>query len=262
MTPLEPAREPGAPAGIVPLPGGVGVSQLRVYGTTAPDGLVGGTPHLHLCCTEGYVVQAGAGAVQTLTMGGFTTTPLRPGTVVWFTPGTIHRLVNHGGLEITVLMQNSGLPEAGDAVLTFPPSVLADPQRYAAAAALPRGGAADDAPPADGMPSATLAAAYARRDLAVLGFERLRAAAEAGDLGPLRDFHRAAARLVAPHLPRWRERFAAGALRAAQDTAAQLEALAAGRSDHLADAAVHGFAGPGERGRHGMCGLLDTYPIR
>ncbi|MEU7823247.1 cupin domain-containing protein [Catellatospora sp. NPDC049133] len=256
------STEPGTPAAIMPLPGGVGVSQLRVYDTTAPDGLVGGTPHLHLCCTEGYVVQAGAGAVQTLTMSGFRQTPLRPGTVVWFTPGTIHRLVNHGGLEITVLMQNSGLPEAGDAVLTFPPSVLADPERYAAAAALPRGGAPDDAPPADGTPGATLAAAYARRDLAVLGFEQLRAAADAGDLAPLHDFHRAAARLVAPHLPRWRERFAAGALRAAQDTAAQLDALAAGRSDHLADAAVHGFAAPGEQGRHGMCGLLDTYPIR
>ncbi|MDI1461110.1 cupin domain-containing protein [Catellatospora sp. KI3] len=253
---------PGSPAGLAPLPGGVGVSQLRVYGTTAPDGLVGGTPHLHLCCTEAYVVQAGTGAVQTLTMSGFEQTPLRPGTVLWFTPGTIHRLVNHGGLEITVLMQNSGLPEAGDAVLTFPPSVLADPQRYAAAAALPGGGAPDDAPPADGTPGATLAAAYARRDLAVLGFEQLRAAADAGDLGPLRDFHQAAARLVAPHLPRWRERFAAGALRAAQDTAAQLDALADGRPDHLADAAVHGFAAPGEQGRHGMCGLLNTYPIR
>ncbi|MEV0458245.1 cupin domain-containing protein [Catellatospora methionotrophica] len=255
------STEPGAP-GMVPLPGGVGVSQLRVYGTTAPDGLVGGTPHLHLCCTEAYVVQAGAGAVQTLTMSGFEHTELRPGTVVWFTPGTIHRLVNHGGLEITVLMQNSGLPEAGDAVLTFPPAVLADPQRYAAAATLPGGGAPDDAPPSDGAPSATLAAAYARRDLAVLGFERLRVAADAGDFGPLQDFHRAAARLVAPHLPRWRERFAAGALRAAQDTAAQLDALAAGRSEHLAAATVRGFAAPGEQGRHGMCGLLNTYPIR
>jgi mannose-6-phosphate isomerase-like protein (cupin superfamily) len=264
MTPMNTSTEPGATggAGVAPLPGGVGVSHLRVYGTTAPDGLVGGTPHLHLCCTEGYVVQAGTGAVQTLTMAGFRETPLRPGTVAWFTPGTIHRLVNHGGLEITVLMQNSGLPEAGDAVLTFPPSVLADPDRYAAAAALPAGGAPDHDPPADGTPGAVLAAAYARRDLAVLGFEQLRARAEAGDLGPLRDFHDAAARLVSPHLARWRERFAAGALRSAQDTARQLDALAAGRADHLAQAAVHSFDTPGEQGRHGMCGLLNTYPVR
>ncbi|WP_238434262.1 cupin domain-containing protein [Micromonospora tarensis] len=123
------------------LPGGIGLSRLRVYDTAAPDGVVGGTPHLHLCCTEGYVVTEGEGAVQTLTMAGFRETPLRPGTVVWFEPGTVHRLVNRGALAIVVLMQNSGLPEAGDAVLTFPPEVLADPVAYAEAAALPAGGA-------------------------------------------------------------------------------------------------------------------------
>lgn len=242
---------PEASPSAAPLPGGVGVSKLRVYGTTAPDGLVGGTPHLHLCCTEGYVVQAGAGEVHTLTMAGPRRTALHPGAVVWFTPGTIHRLVNHGGLEITVLMQNSGLPEAGDAVLTFPPDVLADRDRYAAAAALPAGGA----------PGGDLTAAYARRDLAVLGFERLSARASEGDLQPLRDFHAAAALLVAPHLARWRQRFADGALRAAQDTARQLDALAAGNSAHLAEAAVYGFEAPHEQGRQGMCGLLNTYPL-
>ncbi|MEK8105640.1 hypothetical protein NKG94_11725 [Micromonospora sp. M12] len=81
----------------------------------------------------------GEGAVQTLTTAGFRETPLRPGGVVWFEPGTVHRLVNGGGLTIVVLMQNSGLPEAGDAVLTFPPEVLADPAAYASAAALPDG---------------------------------------------------------------------------------------------------------------------------
>lgn len=34
-------------------------------------------------------------------------------------------------------MENSGLPEAGDAVLTFPPDTVADPGRYRAAAAFP-----------------------------------------------------------------------------------------------------------------------------
>ncbi|GAB3933930.1 hypothetical protein GCM10027614_05990 [Micromonospora vulcania] len=58
-----------------PLPGGVGVSRLRVYDTVALDGLVGGTPHVHLCCTEGYVVTDGEGAVQTLTATGFRETP-------------------------------------------------------------------------------------------------------------------------------------------------------------------------------------------
>ena len=110
--------EPGAAAA---LPGGIGVSLLTVYDTEAPDGLVGGTPHVHLACSEGYYVIAGSGAVQALTQKGFAETPLQPGTVVWFDPGTIHRLINGGGLKILTLMSNSGLPEAGDAVLTLPP---------------------------------------------------------------------------------------------------------------------------------------------
>ena len=42
-----------------PFPGGIGVSHLRVYDTAAPDGLAGGTPHLHTVCTEAYAVVAG-----------------------------------------------------------------------------------------------------------------------------------------------------------------------------------------------------------
>ncbi|MEU5566460.1 cupin domain-containing protein [Micromonospora musae] len=237
-------------AASAPLPGGVGVSRLCVYDTVAPDGEIGGTPHLHLCCAEAYVVVAGAGLVQTLTLDGYRETPLRPGAVVWFGPGTIHRLVNHGNLQIVVLMQNSGLPEAGDAVLTLPPEHLTDPAGYAAATALPGGGA----------PGTDLTAAHARRDLAVRGFHRLRAAASSGDLAPLREFHSAAVRLVRPFVDAWRERWLRGALDTATETGRQLDALARGEAPHLADAAVHEFAGPHERGRHGMCGLLDTYP--
>ncbi|WP_037662603.1 cupin domain-containing protein, partial [Streptomyces aurantiacus] len=157
------------------LPGGIGVSRLRVYDWPAADGLRGGTPHLHLTCTEGYTVVSGRGAVQTLTPAGFRQDPLAPGALVWFTPGTIHRLVNEGDLTIHVLMQNSGLPEAGDAVLTLPPHLLADPATYRAAVALP----------ADGTEQATEAAARRRRDLAVEGFTALRAATGAGDPEPL-----------------------------------------------------------------------------
>lgn len=41
-------------------------------------------------------------------------------------------------LEILVVMQSSGLPEAGDMVITFAPEVLDDPVAYAKAHALPR----------------------------------------------------------------------------------------------------------------------------
>ena len=121
-----------------PLPGAVGLSHLSAYDWEAADGVCGGSPHLHLACTEAYVVTGGRGAVQTLTAPtAYRDIPLEPGSVAWFTPGTVHRMVQGGDLRITVLMQNSGLPEAGDAVFTFPPEVLADPERYAAAAALP-----------------------------------------------------------------------------------------------------------------------------
>jgi mannose-6-phosphate isomerase-like protein (cupin superfamily) len=235
----------------LPLPGAVGMSHISAYEWEAADGVCGGSPHAHLVCTEAYVVTAGRGAVQTLTPDGYRETELEPGAVVWFTPGTVHRMVQRDGLRVTVLMQNSGLPEAGDAVFTFPAEVLADPERYAAAAALPR--AAEEL-------SELASAARRRRDLAVEGYLELREALKEGDPGPLRDFHHAAARLVAPKLPRWETIWRAGALAAAQRTGAQMEALAAGDPTHLAQARV-GSASPTRRGGYGMCGRRDEYEL-
>ncbi|MEU6994662.1 cupin [Streptomyces sp. NPDC046465] len=232
------------------LPGGIGVSRLRVYDWLATDGRRGGTPHLHLTCSEGYAVTGGSGAVQTLTADGFRETPLSPGSLMWFTPGTIHRLVNDGGLTVNVLMQNCGLPEAGDAVLTLPPQLLADPGTYRATATLP----------ADGGEAELAAAARRRRDLAVEGFTELRAASEAGDPEPLAAFHRAAVALVRPLAARWRERWQTGAAAAAAATGAQLDRLARGDADYLAHTAVRAEQ-PAARGRFGMCGRLDVYDV-
>jgi hypothetical protein len=217
------------------LPGAIGLSHLTVYPGS-------GSPHMHLCCTESYVVTGGTGRVQTLTLSGYLETPLNPGAVVWFPPGTIHRLINDGELTIVVLMQNSGLPEAGDAVMTFPPEIVNDPLAYARVAALPP----------DGLP-------FARRDRAIEGFESLRDAAQSGDFKPLVDFHQAAIALVKPQLGVWRERWENGALLAAQMTGDQLTALTAGQAPHLSKADVYQLAEPTERGRRGMCGLLNTY---
>src|SRR5262245_42081359 len=149
-----------------PLPGAVGVTHLRVYDTRAPDGLVGGSPHLHFACTEAYMVLAGRGAVQTLSADGFKELPLEAGRLAWFTPGLIHRLINlDGRLEILVLMQNAGLPEAGDFVLTFPQDVLADEHAYLDAASLA---------PSGHVYTSSAEAARRRRDLAVDGFTVLR----------------------------------------------------------------------------------------
>ncbi|MER7231160.1 cupin domain-containing protein [Streptomyces olivaceus] len=231
-------------------PGAVGVSRLTVYDWPTVEGLPGGgTPHLHLTCTEGYVVTAGRGAVQTLTTSGFEETPLEPGTVAWFTPGTIHRLVNDGGLEITVVMQNSGLPEAGDAVLTLPQDRLTDPDAYADAVRIPA-----DVPEAE-----QVEVARARRDLATRRFLELREATENGDPEPLAAFQRSAAELVRPRLDAWEQRWRDGARAAAETTRAQLDALRGKDDGHLAEARVSA-TGPAARGRFGMCGRLDVYP--
>jgi mannose-6-phosphate isomerase-like protein (cupin superfamily) len=216
----------------VMLPGGVGISRLCVYDTT-------GSPHIHLACGEAYVVVAGRGGVQILSSAGYSEHDLEAGTVLWFTPGTVHRLVNQGDLEIIVVMANNGLPEAGDAVLTFPAEVLADPDRYAEVAAQP-----GDA-----------AAAYRRRDLAIDGFEALRL----GGQQALAEFYRAAVALKQPQLNGWRKIWESGPLLAASRTGDQLDALARGDIAHLTQATVASLTGPTERGRFGMCGLLDTY---
>lgn len=213
----------------VMLPGGVGVSRLCGYDTS-------GSPHVHLSCAEAYLVIGGRGAVQTLTTCGFAEHPLEPGGLVSFTPGTVHRLINHGELEIIVLMANAGLPELGDAVLTFPPEVLADPNRYAEAAAL------------DG----TIASAYRRRDLAIAGFDQLRD-------GGLDDFYAAAIKLKQPLFETWLRRWEIGALRAARETGLQLAGMLSGDPGHLTEAGVTALKGPIERGRLGMCGMLDIY---
>lgn len=226
------------------LPGGIGVSHLRAYDWAAEDGVRGGSPHLHLACTEAYVVTGGHGAVQTLSVGGYVETPLEAGVIAWFAPGTVHRMVQGDGLRVTVLMQNSGLPEAGDAVFTFPTDVLADASAYAEAAALPK----------------NEHAARRRRDLAIRGYLPLREALRDGDPEPLRAFHRAAVALVSPKIGDWVPRWEAGALKAAELTGAHLKALAVGDGRHLEHAGVR-VATPSNPDGFGMCGRRAEYDI-
>ncbi|GAB2742370.1 cupin domain-containing protein [Salinifilum aidingensis] len=230
-----------------PLPGAIGISHLSAYEWQAEDGVCGGSPHVHLVCTEAYVVTSGRGAVQTLTVGGYRETPLEPGVIAWFTPGTVHRMVAEQELRVTVLMQNGGLPEAGDAVFTFPPEVLADSAEYARAATLPAGSDAEEA-------------ARHRRDLAVSGYLDLRRSLLDGDAEPLRAFHRAAAALVAPWVEHWRFRWRDGALAAANRSGEHIDALLAGDPSHLAASEVHS-SGPSKCGGYGMCGRRSEYEI-
>lgn len=255
-------------------PGAVSVSHLQVYDFPVPDAdqvlagdlgsgpgtgsvldrdlVGGGTPHLHTVSAEAYVVLAGTGAVQTLDGGGAGQHALAPGEVFWFTPGTVHRLLNTGGLEIVVIMQNRGLPEAGDAVLTFPPEVLEDPDRYQEAVRLPT---------QDAGPDAVAEAARRRRDRALEGYFALRERVEQHGPEALQPLHQAAAALVKPRLEQWTELWEEGARAQADRTGEQLARLATGDGGYLA-AAWHDRAEghPGPR-RAGMCGWLRTFPL-
>jgi mannose-6-phosphate isomerase-like protein (cupin superfamily) len=93
-------------------PGATALTVLDVYGWIAPDGLPGGSAHVHLASTEGYVVLEGQGRLQTLGAQGYAETGLRPGDCLWFTPGIIHRLVNDGGLRLLVIMCGADRPAA------------------------------------------------------------------------------------------------------------------------------------------------------
>ena len=235
------------------LTGGIAVSRLRVYDWPTTDGQMGGSPHLHTASTEGYVVLAGTGALESLSSRGLEETPLHPGAVVWFTPGTVHRLINGSGdLDILTLMSNGGLPEAGDAVLTFPAEVLADPERYRAAAMLP---ATDDARELE-------RAARERRDLALAGWAQLRERADADLDGALNELYTAAARLVAPRVGTWEGIWQTGPAAQSAATAEALKLLATAETASLYGSGVgaHDPLPGGER--WGMCGRLTVWPQR
>jgi mannose-6-phosphate isomerase-like protein (cupin superfamily) len=236
---------------IPPLPSAVGLTHLNVYDTRTPDGLVGGSPHVHFVCTELYIIVGGRGAVQTLSAAGFRETPLEPGMAVWFTPGTIHRLINGDGrLEIQIVMQNAGLPEAGDFVLTFPEDILNDADAYFDAASLsPRGE----------VYTSSHAAAVRRRDLAVTGFGELRRQFEAEGVAALERFYDAALRLVHPKLDAWRGVWERGPLAATARTGTQLAALGAGNTEHMLAGDVYALPPPGDARRLGVCGTLGVY---
>jgi mannose-6-phosphate isomerase-like protein (cupin superfamily) len=234
-------------------PAGTAVTHLAVYDWVGPDGLAGGSPHVHLACAEGYIVLSGAGRLQTLSTDGFAETPLSPLTVTWFSPGVVHRLINDGSLRILVVMQNSGLPESGDSVLTFPPEYLTEAGVYRAVAAVDHGGA--DSLDSDGVAGA----ARRRQRLAVEGFLLLRAQLERDGPEGLAAFYGAAAALVRSRVPSWTDIWRQSALAAAVRTGEHLEQLASGSHEHLAQGRLTVPAAVAKR-TYGMCGRLFAYP--
>lgn len=245
---------PGSRFGVA-LPGGTSISHIRVYDSIGPDGLAGGTPHLHTVCTEAYLVVAGEGSVQTLSGEGFFETPLRTGTVAWFPPGTVHRLVNGDGrLELYVVMSNAGLPEAGDMVLALEPELLSDADSYRSVATLPEGAQFSDG---------DLEPARRRRDAAVRGFAHWRGEVERlGGAEGMARLYRAAAQLVAEPAAGWRSLIDADPTKELDRSRLLVDLLTSGDTE----SAVVEFARSGVRTtslmpdcrRMGCCGTLGT----
>jgi mannose-6-phosphate isomerase-like protein (cupin superfamily) len=231
-------------------PGAIGVTHLRVYDSLASDGLAGGSPHMHFACSEAYLVIEGRGSVQTLSSEGFREIPLRAGSLVWFTPGLIHRLINEDAqLEIFAVMENAGLPEHGDSVFTFPLRHLQDEDTYSRVASLDRAGS---------VFANRSEAVRRRRDLAVEGFHLLRA--EMGK-GSLQSFYRQAVHLMGSKESTWRALWEAGPVSTIQRTRTFLDKLKLGAGDYLNEGRV--FEAPvdaeDEDRKLGMCGTLRPY---
>lgn len=230
-------------------PGAVGFTHLRVYDAPASDGIVGGSPHVHLASVEAYLVTAGQGEVRTLSSAGEQTFDLRADALVWFEPGVVHRLVNlDGKLEILCVMQNAGLPEAGDSLLTFPDPVLADSSQYAQANAI--AGTNDEE---------RMHSALRRRDLAIRGFEALRADVSSGNTDALATLFLRAAALKKNLVPAWKQLVKEGPSREVRATSLRLSSLAIGDPAMFLQARIDRTTPAGEHTGFGMCGRLDNY---
>src|SRR5262249_33523065 len=153
------------------------------------------------------------------------------------------------GLRILALMSNSGLPEAGDAVMTLPLEYLTDRETYLAATTLtdrepdlaattltdretylaattttvtdptattiaevyPTATAVTQNATTSTQQNARTRSAIARRDLALEGYAVLRERYEAEGPSALEEFYAAAVRIVQPQLVDWRQRWEQGA---------------------------------------------------
>ena len=230
------------------LPAGVGLTHIKVYDTPAPDGVISGGAHIHLVCSEIYYPLAGTGQMEILTINGLETIELHPHKAVFFQPGTFHRVLNpNKNLEVLAIMQNGGLPERGDFVMSFPGDTLADPTAYAQA-----------------LRATNMAEGLKRRDLSITGFMALKAAfAESLPAGQeaLRRFYRAARNLIAPKVDGFEWVLKVGAQAEVKTSLDACDFIKIGRVDYL-ERSRHAAIDPlKDPARLGMCGELHPYAL-
>jgi hypothetical protein len=107
----EPRHSPAALAAAIAPPAGLRVALLRPHDHEGPDGLRGGTPHLHGVVTEGYLAVSGHGQLHVIDREGPATHELAPGVLIWCAPGTVARLVDSGDLVVALLVEQGGLDD-------------------------------------------------------------------------------------------------------------------------------------------------------
>lgn len=227
-------------------PGATEFSLVSLYGDRGTN-CSGGTPHLHTACTEAYVGIKGNGSVEVLSAQGHAKHPVGPGQVVWFSPGVIHRgLPQDEPVDVLVLMQNAGLPEAGDAVLTLPSRFWDQPESYRDTVSIQ----ADTTQEQERL-------VLRRRELAVEGFaELLERCKDEGPSG-LDPFFEYARQVVAPRLDTMVDlvnRTAASEVAATVDA---LASMASGSISHFHNGQVGHTTN--DDVRFGMCGMLKPF---
>lgn len=227
------------------MPGATLVTRLKVYDTLSPDGQFGGTPHVHLMCSEMYFVTAGSGAVEMIDWNGFHKLDLKPSSVLIFSPGTVHRLINpNKDLELFIVMQNSGLPERGDNVVSFKENILNNADAYQQA-----------------MKVSSFEEAYQRRDKGVEGFLDLKAAFEKGqEIGrkALSRFYEQATQRTTTLRSSWQSVINNGPLQEAEQSLAHIAMLEQGNSQYL-EQAEHFLIEADSFKTPGFCGALNRY---
>lgn len=227
------------------MPGATLMTRLKVYDTPTPDEQIGGTPHVHLVCTEMYIVLNGSGAVEMLDKDGFSRVELQQNDALLFSPGTIHRLINPNcDLELLVIMQNSGLPERGDNVVTFTDNYLMTDEAYTEA-----------------MQVQTIEDAYQRRNRGVDGFLGIKAAFEDNlsvGQAALEKFYAYANARTASQQQQWHKIIHKGALSTAKESLAQIEQLQAQNTRYLSNNA-HTVIRADDFSNLGFCGHLNRY---
>ena len=227
------------------MPGATLITRLRVYDTPTLDGQIGGTPHVHLACTEMYLVLAGTGMVEIIDKNGFQSIPITQNDALVFSAGTIHRLINPNcNLEILVIMQNSGLPERGDNIVTFNEEWLTSDEQYAMA-----------------MRVTTLQEAYQRRDRGVEGFLQLKRtfdeSIESG-VQKLQRFYNLAQARTMNRLEQWRMLIRQGAQVELERSLEQVNLLQQGNTHYLLNNQIAHISN-NTPPLPGFCGHLNRY---